>query len=154
ITRRCGRLDRSAMAELVRRQNIRLLVDATHPYAVSARATAQQVAHDAGIPYLSYLRPSACSQSGAMHRDGLLVPTHEQAAQAACAENCPVLLTVGSRNVAVYAREAARRGVNLVVRVLDCQDAVEACRAAGIPEERIVTGRGPFGVEENRALIR
>ena len=31
---------------------------------------------------------------------------------------------------------------------------MDACRAAGIPEDRIIAGRGPFSVEENLAAIQ
>jgi len=34
------------------------------------------------------------------------------------------------------------------------KSAIAACREAGITPEHVVTGRGPFSVEENRALLR
>jgi precorrin-6A/cobalt-precorrin-6A reductase len=42
----------------------------------------------------------------------------------------------------------------LVVRVLNERGSLEACRFAGVAEEFIVMGRGPFSVEENRTVIR
>jgi precorrin-6A/cobalt-precorrin-6A reductase len=150
IRRRCGRLDAAAMADLVRCEGIRALVDVSHPYAVELRATAERVAQEVGIPYLTYVRPE-----GAMAGDGVrVVAGHADAARVACESGKPVLLTVGSRNVALYAREAQHHHVTLIVRVLPHKDSISACLDAGIVKERIVTARGPFGVEENRALIR
>jgi precorrin-6A/cobalt-precorrin-6A reductase len=50
--------------------------------------------------------------------------------------------------------QSKRAGQKLVVRVLGERGSLEACRSAGVPEEFIVTGRGPFSLEENRAVIR
>lgn len=65
----------------------------------------------------------------------------------------PVLVTTGSRNLASYSEAARRTGIPLTVRVLDIPESLDACRAAGIPEDRIIAGRGPFSVEENLAAI-
>jgi precorrin-6x reductase len=79
---------------------------------------------------------------------------HAEAAEMAFAEGRPVLLTTGSRNLALYAEAARRTGVPLAVRILDIPESLATCRAAGIPEIRIIAGRGPFSVEENLAAIR
>ncbi|MEI6033204.1 MAG: bifunctional phosphoserine phosphatase/homoserine phosphotransferase ThrH [Verrucomicrobiae bacterium] len=150
IERRSGRLDASQMAELVTGRRIRAIVDATHPYALAVRATASDVAIKLGIPYLSYLRPGSMSGT-----DGVCVAAdHQEAARRSVEPGRTVLLTIGSRNVLPYALEARRAGLDLIVRVLDHPDSHQSCRDAGIPAHHIVTGRGPFRVEENRALIR
>ena len=79
---------------------------------------------------------------------------HAAAARAAFSFGRPVLLTTGTRNLAPYAAESRRTGVPLVVRVLERPASLAACRQAGIPDERILAGRGPFSVEENRRHIR
>ncbi|MBM3890897.1 MAG: precorrin-6A/cobalt-precorrin-6A reductase, partial [Verrucomicrobia bacterium] len=79
---------------------------------------------------------------------------HAEAARTACKAGKPILLTIGSKNVRPYAEAARRAGVTLVARVLSHADSVRACRDAGIADERIITGRGPFSAEENRRLIR
>ena len=150
IARRCGRLDASAMAELVRAEGARAVVDVSHPYAAELRATARRVAAEAGIPYLTFVRPGACASGEGIR----LAADHAEAARLACEPGRPVLLTVGSRHVAVYAQEAQKRGVALVARVLPHEESVAACLAAGLARDRIVTGRGPFSLEDNRALIR
>jgi len=78
---------------------------------------------------------------------------HAEAAEMAFAEGRPVLLTTGSRNLAPYAEAARRTGVPLAVRTLDIPESLLLCREAGIPEDRIIAGRGPFSVEEDLAAI-
>lgn len=78
---------------------------------------------------------------------------HGEAARLACASGRPVLLTTGSRNLAPYVAEAHRTGVPLAARVLDAPESLAACREAGIPPERVIAARGPFGLAENLSAI-
>ncbi|MGD7654587.1 MAG: precorrin-6A/cobalt-precorrin-6A reductase, partial [Verrucomicrobiales bacterium] len=65
-----------------------------------------------------------------------------------------VLLTTGSRNLADYAAEARRTGVRWLARVLDHPDSLSACAAAGLEGDRIILGRGPFSIADNRRVIQ
>jgi|GEM_PF-62467 len=150
IAHRQGRLDAEQMAALVRERGVQAIVDATHPYAAAVRATAEAVAAHAGIPYLSYVRPGSVGEG----TDVWLAADHEEAARLACESGRPILLTIGSRNVLPYAAAARQAGVLLIARILDHSESHESCRAAGIPQEHIITGRGPFGVAENRSIIQ
>jgi precorrin-6A/cobalt-precorrin-6A reductase len=153
IRRRTGRLDLEGMLAVARENGVRAIVDAAHPYAVAAHATANDAARALGIPCVTYLRP-ALSPSCQEGDQACVAATHEEAARLACDGGGPVLLTTGSRNLAPYVAEAGRRGVQLVVRVLPETASLAACRAAGVPEERIVAARGPFSLAENCELIR
>jgi precorrin-6A/cobalt-precorrin-6A reductase len=150
ISHRNGRLTEDEMTALVRERAVCAIVDATHPYASNIRATAERVAAQAKIPYLTFVRPG-----GIGAQDGVrFASDHAKAAGLACETGKPILLTVGSKNVGVYAEEAARCKVPLVARVLPHPNSLQLCRAAGLHDDRIITGRGPFSVEENRRLIR
>lgn len=150
ILRRTGELKKEDMAKLIRDWRIAGIVDSTHPYAESVRAMARTAAEQAAIPYLTLIRP------GTIHgREGIFwAADHEQAARLSFSFGQPVFLTTGSRNLAPYSQESRRVNIPLVVRVLPYGTSFEACQAAGIPEENILARRGPFSVEENRAVIR
>jgi precorrin-6A/cobalt-precorrin-6A reductase len=148
ITRRAGRLDEEGMVALAADKGVRAIVDAAHPYAVAAHLAAQRSAQRLGIPCLVFRRPEA------LIADNDFAADHAEAAKIAFALGRPVLLTTGSRNLAPYAEGARRTGVPCIVRVLDRKESLDACRAAGIPEDRVIAGRGPFSVEENLAAIR
>lgn len=151
IERRCGRLDLAAMVDLCRSRRVRLVVDATHPYAAEVRATAQRAAEQLLLPYLTFVRPPAIAEGEA---DALFAADHEQAATLAFSFGRAVLLTTGSRNLAPYVSAAAVRQTPLYVRVLDEPESLAACREAGIAEANIIAARGPFSIEENRQHIR
>jgi precorrin-6A/cobalt-precorrin-6A reductase len=150
ISRREGRLDEEGMAALAGEKGVQAIVDAAHPYAAEAHTVAHKAAQRLGIPCLVFRR-AAADMKGENIR---FAADHAEAAEMAFAFGSPVLLTTGSRNLAPYAEAARRTGVPCVVRVLDAQESLDACRAAGIPEDRIIAGRGPFSIEENLAVIR
>jgi precorrin-6A/cobalt-precorrin-6A reductase len=150
ISRRAGKLDQDQMVRLATQQGVIAIVDASHPYATSAQANARIAASRLKIPYLSWVRPPI------LDLDSLItsVPDHETAAKEAFSFGMPVLLTTGSRNLEPYVRESKATGVRLVVRVLFHPDSMDACRKAGISDDNIVSGRGPFSIQENLSIIK
>jgi precorrin-6A/cobalt-precorrin-6A reductase len=150
LSHRSGKLDREDMARLISDRGVRVLVDASHPYATSVRSNARSVSEQMGIPYVSFLRPTTFHQDDFIH----LAENHDDGARKACSFGSPVLLTTGSRNLVPYIDEAERTGVRLIARVLQHPDSMEACRKAGIPDKDVLTGRGPFTTADNRSTIR
>ena len=110
ISHRRGRLTEAEMIALVHERDARAIVDATHPYASNVRATAEQVAAQAKISYLTFVRPGGVAEQDCVR----FAADHSEAARLACEAGRPILLTVGSKNVGVYAKEAARCNAPLV----------------------------------------
>lgn len=150
ISRREGRLDEEGMVALAREKSIRAIVDAAHPYAAEVHASLQRAVQRLGIPCLVFRRAAADMEGENIH----FVADHTEAAEMAFVFGRSVLLTTGSRNLAPYAEAGRQTCLPCVVRVLNTRESLDACRAAGIPEDRIIAGRGPFSVEENLAAIR
>jgi len=151
LRRRSGPLDAPGLEALIRDNAIRVLVDATHPYAATIRALAAKTVRRLCIPYLTFVRPGITSGNT---DEITFAVDHDEAARLACTGGKPVLLTTGSRNLRPYAEEAKRMGVPLIVRVFPHPDSLAACRAAGIPAETVIAAKGPFSVEENVNTIR
>jgi precorrin-6A/cobalt-precorrin-6A reductase len=82
-----------------------------------------------------------------------MAATHEEAASMAFSLGKTVKLTIGSNNLAPYFFEAQRMGIKLFARVLPHRASIEACHSAGIPDDSIIRGRGPFSLEINRKQI-
>ena len=149
IKHRIGRLTEDGMIRLIRKNGVRALVVATHPYASEARETAFRAAEATGIYCAAFVRPGVLCDKDGVRWAG----SHEEAAVEAFKIGEPVLLTTGSKNLTPYAREAARTGIALFARVLSQPNSIAACIRAEIPENRIITGMGPFSVEENLKQI-
>ncbi|MBF0293463.1 MAG: precorrin-6A/cobalt-precorrin-6A reductase, partial [Nitrospinae bacterium] len=103
-----------------------------------------------GVPRVAFMRPGIQYDYERIH----FVADHEEAAVLAFSFACPVLLTTGSRNLLPYARERSKTGLRLVARVLPHEESYQACKAAGLNDDEVITGRGPFTVDENVAVIR
>jgi precorrin-6A/cobalt-precorrin-6A reductase len=149
IERVAGALDERGMETLARNRKIKVIVDATHPYAVEAHETAQRVADKLGLPYFKWTRATTRYDTNAID----IADDHEHAAKLAASYGRSVLLTTGSKHLRMYVESCRKRGVLLVVRVLPDPASVDVCRAAGIEPEHIVTGRGPFSIEHNVSLL-
>jgi precorrin-6A/cobalt-precorrin-6A reductase len=149
VTVRTGPLDLAGMVALIRAQKIRAVVDATHPYAAQASQSAREASRLCGIPCFRFARGVTKGLE-----DALRVRTHAEAAKQAFSFREPVLLTVGTRHIEVYADEWRRSRTPVFVRVLPVPESIEACRVAGFPEENILAAKGPFSVEANRATIQ
>jgi len=150
IRRRTGLLDEPQLARLLLDERIRGVVDATHPYAEAIGPLARKVAGQLHLPYFRWLRPAALSGASEI----LSAADHAEAAVLAFSFGAPVLLTIGSKNLDPYVRESRKIGLPVIARVLDHPDSRTACQKLGLPPELVITGKGPFSVEENRSTIR
>ncbi|MBI5571209.1 MAG: precorrin-6A/cobalt-precorrin-6A reductase, partial [Desulfomonile tiedjei] len=70
---RTGALDEDAIVALITEQEIRAVVDASHPYAAAIRTNARRAAERADIPYFTWVRP-ACIEE---HTKVLAAENHE-----------------------------------------------------------------------------
>jgi precorrin-6A/cobalt-precorrin-6A reductase len=151
ISRRSGPLGEEELRRLIaERGDIEAVVDATHPYAGTITRLARAAAASAGVPFFRFSRPGAIEQGEQVH----LAEDHASAAKIAFRFGRPVLLTTGSRNLAPYADKSRATGIPLIVRALPISESLEACEKAGIAPTSIITGRGPFTLEENLEVIR
>lgn len=150
IRRRTGPLNANGLADLIAAEEIILVVDAVHPYASQARATARDAAKLSGIPYVTYIRPEEHTWS----MGSMWAGDHAEAAKTAFSLGKPVFITTGARNIAPYAAQSGQTGIPLYARVLPESASIKACLDEGMTSEHIVTGRGPFTVEQNCEVIR
>jgi precorrin-6A/cobalt-precorrin-6A reductase len=149
ITIRTGRLTESGMESLIRDMNIKVVIDATHPYATEVTATAHSASSTCRIPYYRYCRPSAIGKAPGV----FFMKNHVEAAAKAFSFGTNVLLTTGSKNLLPYIQAARKSNARLVVRVLNTEDSIRSCIKAGIAKDLIIAGKGPFSVDDNIAAI-
>ncbi|MBI3794693.1 MAG: precorrin-6A reductase [Nitrospinae bacterium] len=150
IIRRSGRMNEEEMAELISSKDIRLLLDASHPYAAIVHQTAFNAAKNTGVPYFRFERPGL----GKGIEKIIWAEGHEDAGSCAFSFGLPVLLTTGSRNLMPYVRLARERSIPIVARVLPHVESEEACVRAGLSGAEVIFARGPFSVEENLRVIK
>jgi precorrin-6A/cobalt-precorrin-6A reductase len=115
------------------------VVDATHPFAAGMTANAAEAASVTGVPLLRLQRPGWTPQPG---DDWRWVDSLAEAADAV-AGFAHVFVTTGRQGLAAFAGVTA----HCVVRSVDPPDPPVPARTT------VVLARGPFTVEEERALL-
>lgn len=147
-----GRLNRQEMQELMEPEAFWAVVDATHPFATEVSANIRQSALAQQLPCLRLQRNTdADSQSPA--QPCLTFATNEACAEALLTTTGNILLTTGSKELAVYCKEESLRE-RLFVRVLPSEESIALCRKQGLSGKQILAMQGPFSEEMNTALLR
>ena len=144
VSLRAGALSQEEKVQLM--AEFDLVADATHPYAQSISGHVREAATQAGVPYVRVVRPQGDTEGC------LVAETVEEAVRLVPAEGM-VLSTIGAKEVCAFEQMLDYRQ-RLVARVLDDEASVERCRAMGLPDERILAGRGPFSYEDNVQVLR
>ncbi len=147
---RCGRLDAHELAEWIRAENVRWVIDATHPYAAVVSENARQACLATGVLLSRYQRPTHLDQVShpRLHK----VATIEQACAIACALGPRILLTTGSKDLAAW--RAGLPEKILLARVLPVASVLAECEALGFGVETLFALKGPFSAEFNEAFYR
>lgn len=145
-------LDEIALKELLLARRVRLVIDATHPYAAVITANAIKAAGESGIPYIRFERPGAAGNI----RDERVyrVTGYEEAARIAAEIGQTVFLTIGSKNIKPFTDETRYSKRRVVARVLPAPGIVEQCICQGLSPKDIIALQGPFSKELNAAMLK
>ncbi|AEJ39557.1 precorrin-6x reductase [Sulfobacillus acidophilus TPY] len=150
IPTRVGKLTATEMVDLWKDKGVRMVVDASHPFAEEAHRHAMRAAETFNVPYLRFER-------AVTRYDGPItwVAGYEEAADVAFEKKGSIFLATGGKTLAIFARRLlGQPDIRLVVRLLPRVDNMEQCAALGIPQRDIVAMQGPFSRELNHALFR
>lgn len=152
ISSRVGRLDQQGLRSFLQEKGCRVVVDASHPFALEAHANAMGAAAELGLPYFRYERRSIQYDS---HPKLIVVNSYEEAARRAKELKGSVMLTTGGKTLEIFARELLDTpGIRLTVRLLPCLENIEKCLSLGIEQRNIIALQGPFSRELNEELYR
>lgn len=130
----------AGLAEYLRTNRIRAVVDATHPFATGISASAATACAAAGVPLLRLARPGWADHPLAEAWQWVDGPA--QAVRAASGRR--VLLTTGRRTLSEF---TALESPFVLVRLVD--PVTEPLP----PHWRVLTSRGPYTVTGERALL-
>lgn len=143
-------MDTKQLVQFIRERQIKVLLDATHPFAAAASQQARAAAQAAGISYLRYERPASEIKPG----DGVFfAPDFPSAARQAARLGRVVFLTIGTRHLA-ECLEVLIPGSEVVARILPDEKSLHHCLALGLAPKQIVALQGPASAALNTALFR
>jgi precorrin-6Y C5,15-methyltransferase (decarboxylating) len=130
-------------------QQISLVIDATHPYAVLVSQNIKQACEETGKEYIRVLRGSIQGQT----EHCTYLDSVEAAVQYLKGTEGNVLLTTGSKDLARFT-EVPDYHKRLFARVLSTPSVVAECSKLGFEGRNLICMQGPFSEELNYALLK
>jgi precorrin-6A/cobalt-precorrin-6A reductase len=131
------------LAAYLRREQINLLIDATHPYAANISRNAAEAAQAAGVPIFALRRPAWEPAAGDRWT---LVADAPEAVKALGPEPRKVFLALGRQEIAEF---AAAPQHSYVIRSVD---PVEP--PLDVPDATYILARGPFAEADELELLK
>jgi precorrin-6A/cobalt-precorrin-6A reductase len=148
-----GALDTGDMVGLIEKNQIDLLIDATHPFASEATLTAIKSTKKAQIPYLRFERASIKLDT---YENLFFASNFDEAAEIAIklTENLNNKRIMHLAGVTTLPQMIKKIPVDsLIVRVLPAVYSIKKCAEYGIPSENIIAMQGIFSKEFNKSLM-
>lgn len=144
-------LDKNGMIKFIEEYKVKLVVDASHPYAVNVSKNAMQACEILQINYIRYERPT----SAFPHYNKLyLVTNYQEAALKAADLGKTIFLSTGSRALEVFKREQKLSGSRIIARILPDPEAIAKCFDLGFNLRDIIALQGPFSHELNVIMFK
>lgn len=154
ITVHTGRLDQQAMQNLIKEHDVRLLIDASHPYAAVVTATAQDAAKAVGIPFVRFERKEVpLPEYDKLHIVVDEVEAANLAGKLAKENNNHVYLTTGSKTMHIFAKSEALQDCEVWTRILPTAEVLQMMEDLNVSPKRIVAVQGPFSYDMNRIMF-
>lgn len=146
-----GRFTKEDMIRVIGERKVRLILDASHPYAAIVSETALAASRETGIDYVRYER----AEIPLPDYDRLYHAKDEfEAAGLAGRLGKSILLTTGSKTLSVFINEKSLQGKEIWARVLPVSSVIAMCESLGMKAKYIIALQGPFSYHMNMAMIR
>ncbi|HDL14831.1 MAG TPA: precorrin-6A reductase [Euryarchaeota archaeon] len=139
------KLNKDNMLRVIKDREVKLIIDATHPFAVEASRNAIYAAKMTGVEYLRYERESFLPENAICVSD-----IKEAGELSVCFSN--IFYTAGSKGLSEFLSALGQEN-RVVVRIIPTPEVIAEVEALGIARENIVAMKGPFSRALNRALF-
>ncbi len=147
----CGRMDSEDMRRLLEARGIRVLVDASHPFAENVSKNARLACERCNTGYIRFTRKEeALPDSPLIHPVG----SYREAAELSVKLGNTIFLATGSKTAEIFIAASRAGGKRLIIRVLPDAAVISWLLEKEVKAGDIVAMQGPFGFELNMALLR
>ncbi|WIF94953.1 cobalt-precorrin-6A reductase [Caminicella sporogenes] len=144
------KLDYEKMIKLIEQKGVKLVIDATHPYAEKVSENIIKACKYKKIPCFRFQREETRSLKfqNIIYR----AKDYEEAAKSLANKKGNILLTVGSKTLDIFVRYTDVK--RLFARVLPVSSILEKCEKLGFKPSNIIAMQGPFSKEMNIEMIK
>ena len=161
-SRLCG----NKMHKILKENNVRAVIDASHPYSTNVTYHTKTACDKCNIPLIRFERPRTKLQGQKAKENISYVKDFDKAAKKAFSLGDRVLLTTGSTNLEpfVMVRNSLLTNKNnnkdedtfqpkLYARILPEKDSIIKCKELGLTPDEIIAIKGPLNYNLNKAII-
>ncbi|MGO5073518.1 cobalt-precorrin-6A reductase [Clostridium sporogenes] len=144
-------LDKEELLNMLKENQVNILIDASHPYALEVTKNAREVSKDLNIEYVRYERPSSAEEFRE-NKKVVFLEEYKDLNEALKNIKGNILNTSGSRNMdKILDLKLENR---IIHRVLPSVKVLEDCFNLGVKVEDIMAIKGPISKELNKAFIK
>ncbi|TCO79490.1 cobalt-precorrin-6A reductase [Marinisporobacter balticus] len=145
-----NKLNKNEMETLIVEKGVKILIDATHPYAVEVSENAMKSCENKKITYMRYQREE--SKLEGYEKCYQYVSSYEEAVKHLSKIEGNIFLTTGSKTLEIFAKDLEKN--RLFPRILPVSDMIKKCEDLGIKPSNIIAMQGPFSIEMNMEMIK
>ncbi|BAQ12980.1 cobalt-precorrin-6X reductase [Clostridium botulinum B2 128] len=144
-------LNKEQLLNMLKENQVNILIDASHPYALEVTKNAREVSKDLNIEYVRYERPSSAEEFKE-NKKVVFLEDYKDLNEALKNIKDNILNTSGSRNMdKILDLKLENR---IIHRVLPSIKVLEDCFNLGVKVEDIIAIKGPISKELNKAFIK
>ncbi|WP_251860083.1 cobalt-precorrin-6A reductase [Clostridium sp. Marseille-Q2269] len=144
-------LDKEELSSMLKENQINVLIDASHPYALEVTKNARDVSKKLSIEYVRYERPSSAEEFKKNDKV-IFLDDYKDLNEAVQNVKGNILNTSGSRNIGkILDLKLENR---IIHRVLPSVKVLDECFKLGVKVEDIMAIKGPISKELNKAFIK
>jgi len=144
-------LDLVGLMQVIRNNDIKILIDASHPYALEITKNAMEACKIYGVHYVRYERPSILEKF-IINENVIVVEDYDTLFIQLKRVKGNILNTTGSRNIDKLLSFNLKNRV--IHRILPSVKVLEEILDLGVGVENIVAMKGPVGYELNCGFIK
>lgn len=148
-----GRLDETEMEQQIQKQQITLVIDATHPYAVIVSQNIRRACSRTGTEYIRLARKETDASWKQEMEDVTEVASVAEAAAFLAKKGGRIFAATGSKELSAY-QVIPDYQDRVVARVLSTPEAVSECAMLGFSGKNLICMQGPFTEDLNVAMLR
>ena len=148
-----GRLDETEMEQQIQKQQITLVIDATHPYAVIVSQNIRRACSRTGTEYIRLARKETDASWKQEMEDVTEVASVAEAAAFLAKKEGRIFAATGSKELSAY-QVIPDYQDRVVARVLSTPEAVSECAMLGFSGKNLICMQGLFTEDLNVAMLR
>ena len=148
-----GRLDETEMEQQIQKQQITLVIDATHPYAVIVSQNIRRACSRTGTEYIRLARKETDASWKQEMEDVTEVASVAEAVAFLAKKEGRIFAATGSKELSAY-QVIPDYQDRVVARVLSTPEAVSECAMLGFSGKNLICMQGPFTEDLNVAMLR